>query len=244
MASTNKTTNYELSQFLGTDKPAWLSDYNTDMSKIDAGMKANADAVTSADGKATTNATNIGTLANLTTDVKNSLVGAINEVDSHADTAQNTATSASNTANSADIKAGNALDEVAKFDLKNSIPLTVTTNLGTILTNTLKIMKDDTNSVYKLYGQLTIGNLSGITGNLVVTVTTNSGLNPASAYEVECGSTVFVDKTSGYTSVGNRKFGVGTDGTITIPVETLDQVTTLCTWIFSPCLYFNKSFGD
>ena len=38
MSSTNKTTNYELSQFLGTDKPAWLSDYNTDMSKIDVQM--------------------------------------------------------------------------------------------------------------------------------------------------------------------------------------------------------------
>lgn len=35
MASTNKTQNLELSQFLGTDKPAWLADYNSDMEKID-----------------------------------------------------------------------------------------------------------------------------------------------------------------------------------------------------------------
>ena len=35
MSSTNKTTNYDLSQFVGSDKPAWLSDYNQDMSKID-----------------------------------------------------------------------------------------------------------------------------------------------------------------------------------------------------------------
>lgn len=41
MASTNHTTNYNLSQFEGTDKPAWLSDYNGDMAKIDAGMQAN-----------------------------------------------------------------------------------------------------------------------------------------------------------------------------------------------------------
>lgn len=41
MASTNKTNNYDLSQFLGTDKPTWLTDYNGDMSKIDAGMTAN-----------------------------------------------------------------------------------------------------------------------------------------------------------------------------------------------------------
>lgn len=44
MASTNQTTNYSLSQFIGTDKPAWLGDYNQDMSKIDTAMKANADA--------------------------------------------------------------------------------------------------------------------------------------------------------------------------------------------------------
>ena len=46
MASTNKTTNYQLSQFTSTDKPAWLGDYNQDMSKIDAGMKDNADDIT------------------------------------------------------------------------------------------------------------------------------------------------------------------------------------------------------
>lgn len=45
MASTNKTENYDLSQFVGTDHPTWLGDYNSDMAKIDAQMKANADAI-------------------------------------------------------------------------------------------------------------------------------------------------------------------------------------------------------
>lgn len=44
MAHTNSTANYELSQFLGTDKPAWLVDYNGDMQKIDTALKNNADA--------------------------------------------------------------------------------------------------------------------------------------------------------------------------------------------------------
>ena len=43
MAHTNSTANYELSQFLGTDKPAWLVDYNSDMLKIDTALKNNAD---------------------------------------------------------------------------------------------------------------------------------------------------------------------------------------------------------
>lgn len=35
MASTNKTTTLNLSQFVGNDKPDWLTDYNDDMEKID-----------------------------------------------------------------------------------------------------------------------------------------------------------------------------------------------------------------
>lgn len=69
MSSTNHTTNYGLSQFLGTDKPAWLVDYNGDMAAIDTQMKANADAAAgaqttanTADGKADTNASAISTL--------------------------------------------------------------------------------------------------------------------------------------------------------------------------------------
>lgn len=42
---TGSTDNYELSQFASSDKPAWLTDYNGDMRKIDAGMKGNADAI-------------------------------------------------------------------------------------------------------------------------------------------------------------------------------------------------------
>ena len=38
MASTNKTSNLELSQFIATDTPTWLVDYNGDMEKIDAGV--------------------------------------------------------------------------------------------------------------------------------------------------------------------------------------------------------------
>lgn len=39
MSSTNKTTNLQLSQFVGTDKPTWLTDYNGDMQKIDSGFR-------------------------------------------------------------------------------------------------------------------------------------------------------------------------------------------------------------
>lgn len=52
MSSTNKTTNYNLSQYVGTDKPTYLGDYNGDMLKIDTQMKENADAATTAESSA------------------------------------------------------------------------------------------------------------------------------------------------------------------------------------------------
>lgn len=57
MTATNKTTNYELSQFVGTDRPTWLGDYNGDMSKIDAQLKQNADDIASATGLTSVNHT-------------------------------------------------------------------------------------------------------------------------------------------------------------------------------------------
>lgn len=40
MASTNKTSGYSLSQFIGSDIPSWLGDYNGDMLKIDTALKS------------------------------------------------------------------------------------------------------------------------------------------------------------------------------------------------------------
>lgn len=47
MTAANHTKNYNLSQFVGTDRPTWLGDYNGDMTKIDAQLKRNADDIAS-----------------------------------------------------------------------------------------------------------------------------------------------------------------------------------------------------
>lgn len=52
MSSTNKTSNYELSQYIGTDKPTYLGDYNGDMLKIDTQMKNNENSATEASAQA------------------------------------------------------------------------------------------------------------------------------------------------------------------------------------------------
>lgn len=45
MAHTNSTENYNLPQFIGTDKPGWLTDVNSAYLAIDNQMKTNADGV-------------------------------------------------------------------------------------------------------------------------------------------------------------------------------------------------------
>ena len=244
MASTNKTTNYELSQFIGTDKPAWLSDYNTDMSKIDAQMKLNADAANAAQGDATSAGTAIGTLANLTTDAKTNVVAAINEVDSHADAAQNTASSANTIA-------GGCRTDLDKFNLTSRSNLTPTINIGVLgnLTN-VQFATDSTSSIYKVYGRVQITNLYGTTGSLTLKLGSTS-LRPTTAYEINTGALIVVTNSNDIvSSVGSRNLKIETNGDITVvsPTEssviTLDGTTKFINIYISPCLYFNSNFGD
>lgn len=62
MAHTNHTDNLELSQFLSSDKPSWLNDYNGDMLKIDAGVAAAASSASDAYTKAAAVEEGLGTL--------------------------------------------------------------------------------------------------------------------------------------------------------------------------------------
>ena len=109
MGHTNQTANYNLPQFVGTDKPSWLGDINDAFAAIDTAIAAAASEASTADGKAdaltTTvsgHTTQIGTLQNTVTTQGNTLntvtsligngtptttdqtiIGAINEL--HAD---------------------------------------------------------------------------------------------------------------------------------------------------------------
>lgn len=60
MAHTNNTENYNLPQWIGSDKPTFLGDFNTAFAGIDTQMKVNADGIVTADDKAE----NATTLAN------------------------------------------------------------------------------------------------------------------------------------------------------------------------------------
>lgn len=242
MSSTNKTTNYDLSQFVGSDKPAWLADYNQDMSKIDTQMKANADGVTAANGKADTNTTNIGDMSYLSTTAKNTVVAAINEVDSNADTAQNTATQAAATATSAK----NEADALNRYiNITQNGPISITVSGGTLGNiNDMHYALNADGTYGKIYGRFRV--VSNTTGTVTVTLTLPTTLNVSNSFTINCA----VNYTSytpvgnlGWTEIGAKDITVNTDNTITLTYSGQDVGSTQTFWM-TPCLYFFTDFGD
>lgn len=242
MSSTNKTSNYNLSQFLGSDKPAWLADYNQDMSKIDTQMKANADSATGADGKADANTTKIGDLSYLSTTAKNNLVAAINEVDSNADTAQGTANSAGTTANQA-LNTANGL--VAYLNVGASNVNLTSSNMNIVGTGTigsesnLHIVGNTDKSLVKIYGGVTIRNVSQ---NASITITVSgSGLTPDSNITINgCGLVTKEDTRVIF--VDTLDYTIKPNGDITFTINTNNATSVVAKFI--ACLIFIKDFGD
>ena len=242
MSSTNKTTNYNLSQFLGSDKPAWLADYNQDMSKIDTQMKANADSATGADGKADANTTKIGDLSYLSTTAKNNLVAAINEGDSNADTAQGTANTAGTTANQA-LNTANGLVDYLNVGASNTtiaaanMSVTGTGNIGS--ESNIHIVGNANKTLIKIYGDVSVRNVSQ---NSTVTVTiTNTGLTPDSDIMLNgCG--VLTKEDSRVIFIDTLDYTIKQNGDITFTAYTNNASSIVAKFI--ACVIFLKDFGD
>lgn len=104
MSSTNKTTNYKLSQYIGTDKPTYLGDYNGDMQKIDTQMKANANAASSAQSAAGSAQSKADGVAEDMVEVKSD----IEQLNTDVSGLQNSVQTANTTAGQANTAAQNA----------------------------------------------------------------------------------------------------------------------------------------
>lgn len=103
MASTNKTPNIQLSQFIGADKPSWLSDYNSDMLKIDTAVADSDTGVSEAKAaannalniannastKADTNANNIITINNSISTINNTSIPRVEGIANNAQAVAN-----------------------------------------------------------------------------------------------------------------------------------------------------------
>jgi len=243
MSATNSTTNYELSQFIGTDKPAWLSDYNGDMAKIDTGIHTAQTTATGADGKADANTANIGELTYLSTTAKNNLVSAINEVDSNADTAQGTANTAGTTANQA-LNTANGLVDYLNLGASNTtitaanMSLTGTGNIGS--ESNIHIVGNANKSLIKIYGEVSVRNVSQ---NSSVTVTiSNTGLSPESDITLNgCG--VLTKEDSRVIFIDSLNYTIKQNGDITFTVSSTNTASSVVAK-FIACVIFLKDFGD
>lgn len=235
MASTNHTTNYNLSQFLGTDKPAWLSDYNGDMGKIDTAIKNAADTATGADGKADTANTAIGTLTSLTTTDKTSCVAAINEVNTAAGTAQSTANGASlqATTNATNISKINGYLNITSYEDFSA----ATSSAGAVNNVDMHAASNAAGTLGKVYGYIDCTPPS--TGAVTVTLTTKSNLRPTSQITINSIGVA----TNGVGLLRQVDATIGTDGTLsfTFYADDNNKYTRL---IIHPCLLFMVDFGD
>lgn len=144
MATTNSTTNYELSQYVGSDVTSYLTNYNSDMTKIDAQMKRNADSAATANDNATIAVSTATTAASNAS----TALSTANTASSTAGAAQTAAEAAQTAAGAAQTDAAAALRASAANTIENLAPAydpTLTYNVGDLVTYV------DENNSGKLY---------------------------------------------------------------------------------------------
>jgi hypothetical protein len=254
---TNSTENYELPQFVGTDKPTWLGDINTAMSTIDTAVGTNASnitslgtRVTSAEGIASQASTDV---AGLTSTV-NTLSGNVTTATTTANNAQSTATSALNTANTANGKADTNASAITSLDTRmntaeaniENINLTtyssssVTRSTGTYDLNnqSLNYALNSDGSLAKIYGQVTASN---VTSGGIATMSTP--LRPENDIIISGGAISFKYTSSfNFEGASVATYTIKTDGTIEIPISAPTGGTHRI--IFINSLIYVKDFGD
>lgn len=139
MSSTNKTTYYDLSQYIGTDKPTYLGDYNSDMAKIDAGIHGAEDKATTASQNAGSAIARVGEVEKTVKEHTQSITllqGQMTQVTDIANTANTKAIDAGKKASDAQSTANNALltanNAKAGVDSANWITRDVNANVGDV----------------------------------------------------------------------------------------------------------------
>ena len=240
MSHTNTTSNYNLPQFVGTDKPAWLTDINQAFSAIDTAIKNTSDTANTASGNATTANNNIGDPSQLTTQNKTNLVNAINETVVNVTTAQQTANSATSTATLANTNANKALTEISNINLTSFNDLTVTTTNGSVNTANVKVAKNSDGSLAKIYGSIY---MTGMTSTATVTIS-DTGLRPEEDIVVNGACLAERFMSTGDASIYPQSYTIKTNGTVEISVYGQSSEAPRNYIFLEACLLFIKQFGD
>lgn len=240
MSSTNHTTNYNLPQFVGSDKPAWLGDINPAMSAIDTAMHANA------------------VLAQQGIDDASTAQTTAQTAEGHAQDAITSAGTAQETANGAVASLSETNTKLNGFITGMTINKFETcekTLSGTSTKLRLTLAQSADGSIFKIYGAVQISNASGSTINPFGAIRNANGhiktglyLNsvPSSAFAIFPAGMVF---TKGSTAIANNAeitVYVETDGEITFDYwgsSAISNGQSHYIWL-PPCVYFNTNFGD
>lgn len=262
MASTNKTQYFELSQYISSDKPTYLVDYNGDMQKIDTALHT-------AQSNSSEAVSSVGDLTTLTTTNKASTVGAINEVNGKVTT--NTSNIGTNTndisaingkigtmANLTTAEKSNivgAVNEVNAKAIQNGTNIDKL-NLNTFVTHNettvsissgrfnyceLSEASNSDGSLGKLYGIADI-NLSGVASGTNIAVSYQTNLRPSSNININMlGITIYIGNQ--INAIYNLNVSINTNGVVTFNV-TSDGSNGVIRCILFPCLLFMKDFGD
>lgn len=255
MASTNKTTNYDLSQYIGSDKPTYLSDYNGDMLKIDTAMKTNADnistavssieSVTTVANQANTTANTANTNATTAVNTANSANTTAGNAQSTANSALSTATTAQSTANTANTK----VDALAtSFNIDNFTNYNNTaswTKTNTNLTSVdITVATNSAGDVFKVYGEA-VGTLPDPMNAGYISIQTD--LRPESNITINCAGIVGFSQMGhiNFNTIRPAMFTVSTTGLLTVKLNAMNgDSSEIKRVILMPCLYFGKDFGD
>lgn len=256
MSATNHTTNYELPIFVGSDKPAWLVDWNGAMTAIDT-------AIHTAEGKADQAGTDIGgiessisTINSTLTSINNAVsqlrldtnanTGAINTIqellgNGTPTTTDKTVIGAINELN-ADFGDANDLYTIKSTD---TVP-TFTPASGTMGSiSAVKCLQSDADSVLKIFGTLEIDNLvltgSG-SGQLACTIA-NTGLSIPEEFTVTGYTGIFL--VTGQSDVKGLavKLIFKTNGNVEVRIESAlgAQTLTYLLVMLPPCIIVNES---
>lgn len=246
MSSTNHTTNYNLPQFVGSDKPAWLGDINPAMSAIDTAIH-NASTTAS---QGVSDASTAQTKANSAYDL--------------ADGAKTDASTAQGTANQAIANSNTNAGKITALENKFILSdITTVTNMQTGAFGNdyhYTLAQNNDGSVFKFYGVWYIDNNTGSTITVqkpavpgligVYGFATGVFLNtaPTEAYRIAPSGIFFTSGNSTARSAYEGCIAVGTDGQIYavasgVQTESLAGNSSYRDFQIAS-LYFNTNFGD
>lgn len=263
MASTNKTPNYDLPQWVAADKPTFLGDMNAAFLDIDTAMHENAESsgsqeqrLTAVEAKATENATNIASVSQVANTAGETATAAQNAA-SAASALATTANDKADKASALATTANNKADKIAG-DINLNIVKSYT---GTDLVGTSCTLKEnsriwssrnDANSLGKIYGLIYVDAITGGSGSTPhnVAIKIPQAFAPVQQnFNIAASAIVFksamINSATLFPMYGFPGVSVLQDGSVNIQFSAPDVASDsgYVIWI-PPCLYFVEDFGD